>query len=89
AVLCGTLMAASALMLNALLVPAWLAMLHAQLWFIGGVLAGVLLVLPHATQWSARLHVQMRDKEMQLLLRGVFALLAVLMTMAALYKLFI
>jgi len=89
AVLCGTLMAASALLLNALLVPAWLAILNTQLWFIAGVLTGVLLVLPHATRWSARLHAKMGEMEMQLLLKGMFALLAALMSVAALYELFI
>lgn len=83
-VLCGTLMAAAALLVNGLLVPAWRPLLGGQMWFVLGVLGAVLLVLPRATQWSAGLHTLIREDELRLLLRAVFAVLAALMLLAAL-----
>jgi len=83
-VLCGTLMAAAALLVNGLLVPAWRPLLGGQIWFMAGVLGAVLLVLPRATQWSARLHASMQEEELHLLLKSVFAVLAALMLLAAL-----
>jgi len=86
-VFCGTLMAAAALTVNGLLVPAWQPLLGGQIWFMIGVLGAVLLVLPHATHFSARLHASMREEDLHLLLKGVFALLAALMLLAALREL--
>ncbi|HCS12433.1 MAG TPA: sulfite exporter TauE/SafE family protein [Zetaproteobacteria bacterium] len=85
-VLCGTLMAAAALLVNGLLIPAWRPLLLGQLWFALGVLAAVLLVLPRATQWSARLHASLGEEELRLLLKGVFAVIAAMMALSAIYE---
>jgi len=82
--MCGTLMAAAALSVNGLLVPAWRPLLLTQLWFVLGVLSAVLLVLPRATQWAARLHASMDEQEIHLLLKGVFTVIAAAMALAAL-----
>ncbi|OIO70149.1 MAG: sulfite exporter TauE/SafE family protein [Zetaproteobacteria bacterium CG12_big_fil_rev_8_21_14_0_65_55_1124] len=85
--LCGTLMAAAALIVNGMLVPAWRPMLAAQGWFVFGVLSAVLLVLPQATRWSSRLHATLGEKELHLLLKVVFSTLALAMTLAAIKEL--
>lgn len=85
--LCGTLMASAALIVNGLLVPAWRPLLVDQGWFILGVSLSVLLVLPHATRKSARLHAAFGEEELRLILRMVFATLAVAMTVACVKQL--
>ena len=84
---CGTLMAAAALIVNGIWIPAWRPMLGSQVWFVLGVLSAVLLVLPHATRWSAKLHTDLGDKDIHRLLKLVFSTLAVLMMLAAIREL--
>lgn len=85
-VLCGMLMAAAALLVNGLLVPAWREVLAGHLWFVVGVLSAILLVLPRATHWSARLHASLGEEELKVLLRAVFAVIASAMALAAVYE---
>jgi uncharacterized protein len=80
--LCGTLMASAALIANGLLVPAWRPLLASRLWFVLGVSLTVLLVLPHATRKSARLHAALSEEELRLLLKVVFATIAIAMVAA-------
>lgn len=82
--LCGTLMAAAALLVNGALEPAWRGLIGGQRWFVLGVLLAVLIVLPRATHWSARLHASLGEEELKLMLKGVFAVLAGAMAVAAL-----
>lgn len=83
-VICGMLMAATALAVNGLLVPAWRPLLEAHLWFVAGVLIAVLLVLPFATHWSARLHALVHEDQLKVVLKGVFTVIATAMALAAL-----
>jgi uncharacterized protein len=85
--LCGTLMASAALIANGLLVPAWRPLLAGRWWFVLGVMSAVLLVLPWATRKSARLHAALREEELRLLLKGVFATLAAVMAVASIRQL--
>ncbi len=80
---CGTLMAAAALIVNGIWVPAWRPMLGSQGWFVFGVLSAVLLVLPRATRWSARLHAELGEKEIHRFLKVIFSILALAMMLAA------
>jgi len=86
-VLCGTLMAATALTVNGLLLPDWQQMLAVQKWFVLSCLAALLLVLPHATRWSAKLHASLDEKEMRLFLKGVFIVLALALALSSLRQL--
>ena len=84
---CGTLMAAAALTVNGIWVPAWRPMLGSQGWFVFGALSAVLLVLPQATRWSARLHAELGEKDIQRLLKVIFSMLALAMLLAAIKEL--
>lgn len=86
-ILCGSLMAATALMVNGLLFPDWYHMLVAQKWFVFGSISALLLALPHASRWSAKLHASLDEKEMRLLLKGLFVALAIALALSALRQL--
>jgi len=87
--LCGTAMAFCALLINLLLVDDWLALLQTPLFFLIGAGVGLLLILPHSSAWAARLHARFNEAEMRQLLKLLFALLAALLTLAALKQAFV
>jgi uncharacterized protein len=80
-------MAATALTVNGLLLPDWQQMLAVQKWFVLSCLSALLLVLPHATKWSAKLHASLDEAEMRFFLKGVFIVLAIALAMSALRQL--
>jgi len=85
--LCGTLMAAAALTVNGLLISDWSHLLARNFWFACGAISAILLVLPYATGWSAKRHVLLGEKEIRVLLRGLFATLAVALALSTLRQL--
>lgn len=87
--LCGTLMAAVALTVNGLLLPDWRHMFAAQKWFVLGSISTLLLVLPYATAWSAKLHASLDEKEMRLFLKGLFVALAIALALSVLRQIMI
>jgi len=81
--LCGVLIAFSATVLNLLIESKWHTALHQQWLFIAGALSGILLILPKATQWAARLHHELPEPTLRLILKTFFLTLACGLLIAA------
>jgi len=86
---CGMVMVFAALLLNLLLVDDWFRLLQTPMFFLLGVAVGLLLTLPRASAWAARLHVRMDEADMRLLLKLLFSLLAAILALAALWQMFV
>jgi len=86
AAMCGFVMALSALLLNLLLESSWQVLLSGRLPFLFGLWAGILLILPLTTRTAARLHEMFDEPEIRLLLKMLFALLAILLVASAIYS---
>jgi len=86
---CGMVMVFSALLLNVLLVDDWFRLLQTPVFFLFGAAVGLLLTLPFASAWAARLHVRMNETDMRLLLKLLFILLAAALALAALWQVFV
>jgi len=76
-------MAATAVTVNLALESGWRALLGAQLSFLAGAWLGILLILPFATGWSARMHAVTSESRMRMILRGLFAFLSLMLLAAA------
>jgi len=85
--LCGMTMAAAAMAINLLLESGWRTMLGNQILFLAGAWLGILLVLPHATRRSAKLHATLAEETIRLSLKVLFTTLAAGLIMAAVWKL--
>ncbi|MDQ7010990.1 MAG: sulfite exporter TauE/SafE family protein, partial [Mariprofundaceae bacterium] len=81
--LCGLVMAAAAVFMNITLEPAWRALIGEHILFLGGTWLGILLILPLATGWSARLHARLPEATMRLTLKILFACLSAAFALAA------
>jgi len=86
---CGMIMVFAALLLNLLLVDGWLRLLQPPAIFLIATAVGLLLTLPPASAWAARLHVRMDETNMRLLLKLLFSLLAAALALAALWQAFV
>lgn len=84
---CGMVMALSAVLFNILFESAWLNLLAEQQFFLAGILAGILMIIPKTSSWSARLHQALPEVTMQRGLKGVFIALSVLLFFSALFSL--
>jgi len=84
---CGMAMAFSAVLFNLLFESAWVGLLAEQTHFLAGALAGILLIIPRTSGWSARLHAVIPELTMQLVLKGIFTLLSTGLFLAALLSL--
>jgi len=84
--LCGMAMAAAAVIVNIALEPAWRALIGKHILFLGGVWLGILLILPLATGWSARLHSRLPETTMRLALKTLFAGLSAALALAAVIR---
>jgi len=86
--MCGVVMSATAVAINLLLEPGWRIVLGHRILFLAGAwLAGILLILPHATHWSAALHDMFTEESIRLTLKILFAALSSLLLIATLYSL--
>jgi hypothetical protein len=84
---CGTVMAGIAVMANLLIERHWMPLMANQMMEVAGFLAGVLMVLPFASRFSAILHHTLPEQTMRLVLKIVFSTLSGLLALAALIKL--
>lgn len=84
--LCGAVMVLLASLLNVLWEPAWQALLLQQWGFLVFVWLGVLLVAPYSAKKSACLHDQFSEKTLRLILRAMFALIAIVFFVIAWLK---
>ncbi len=84
---CGVVMALSAVLFNLLFEPVWAGMISEQALFLAGALAGIVLMIPGSTGWSARLHARLPELPMQRVLKGVFTLLSMALLLSALLSL--
>ncbi|MDT8377087.1 MAG: sulfite exporter TauE/SafE family protein [Mariprofundaceae bacterium] len=84
---CGMVMAFSAVLFNLLFESAWVGLLSGQLFFLTGALAGILLIIPKTSGWSARLHAALPEPTMQRMLKGLFTLLSAALFLAAMLAL--
>jgi len=80
---CGVLMAACGVALNLIFEPSWKAPVREQMLFILGALTGILLILPLATGWAARLHAVMPETRLRLVLKTLFVCIAALLLIEA------
>jgi len=80
---CVFFMAVGAVLMNLLAEPGWHLLLLAQWPRLVGVWLGIALILPFCSHWSARLHTNMGEDALRLILRVVFILLACTLLIAA------
>jgi len=80
---CGLIMAIAAVSVNVLAVSDWQALLLAQWPRLAGTWLGVALILPFCSRWSARLHADMDEDSLRIVLKAVFLLLACGLLIAA------
>ncbi|MES0370968.1 MAG: sulfite exporter TauE/SafE family protein [Mariprofundaceae bacterium] len=80
---CGMVMALSAVIFNILLEPAWFNLLSEQQIFLAGALAGILMIIPKTSSWSASLHQSVPEMTMKRSLKGVFLVLSTLLFFSA------
>jgi hypothetical protein len=79
AAMCGFIMVFSAFTLNLILEPAWKPLLAGHTPFLIGAWLGVLLIMPKTTQWAAGIHDRLDEHSMRIMLKGLFALLSLLL----------
>jgi hypothetical protein len=84
---CGMVMAFSAVLFNLLFESAWAGLLSEQMLFLAGALAGIVLIIPRTTGWSARLHALLPELSLQRVLKGIFTLLSTALLLSALLSL--
>lgn len=84
---CGMVMAFSAVLFNLLFESAWAGLLSEQMLFLAGALAGIVLIIPRTTGWSARLHALLPELSVQRVLKGIFTLLSTALLLSALLSL--
>ncbi|NWF35442.1 sulfite exporter TauE/SafE family protein [Mariprofundus sp. KV] len=82
--MCGVIMAMGALLLNLSLESDWLSLIENHWQFLVAAWAGVVLILPSASGWSARLHDRVDESLMRVLLKAIFVSLSAAMLLAAL-----
>jgi len=73
---CGMAMALAAVIINLLLEPMWIEQISEPALFLLGALAGVGIIIPRTSGWSARLHAMLPEQLMQHILKGVFIVLS-------------
>ena len=80
---CGMLMAIGAVLFNLLFEPVWQDQISDTLYFLIGAWAGILIIIPMASGWSAWLHASVQEVTMRKTLKTLFYLLAACMILAA------
>lgn len=80
---CGFVMAAAAVSTNLLAESDWQSLLSAHGSSLAGLWLGIALVLPFCSDWSARLHADISEESLCILLKSVFILLACSLLIAA------
>ncbi len=81
--LCGVVMAAGAVLLNLGLDRQWLVILDAHGLFVAGLWGGVLMAMPQASGFAAKLHQRFSEEALQKVLRGLFVFLSLMLLLAA------
>jgi len=82
--MCGVIMAVGALLLNLSFESDWVGLIESHWQFLAAAWTGVVLILPFASGWSARLHDRVDEALLRLLLKMVFVSLSAAMLLAAL-----
>ncbi|WP_370465513.1 sulfite exporter TauE/SafE family protein [Mariprofundus sp. NF] len=82
--MCGLIMALGSVLLNLTLEPDWLGLLQTEWQFLVAAWAGIVLVLPYASSWSARLHDRVDELLMRVVLKTIFISLSFALLVAAL-----
>ena len=85
--MCGLMMALGAVMLNLAAERAWHELIGQHVTFLIGAWAGIVLILPFASGWSARLHDSVDEVTLRFVLKIVFIVLAMAMFLAAIVSL--
>jgi len=81
---CGFSMAMAAVTINISLEADWYRMLSSQWSFLFAAWLGIGLILPHSINWSARLHENMDEPVLRMVLKTMFICLSASLFMAAL-----
>lgn len=84
---CGMAMALGAVLFNLLLEPVWIEQVSEQSLFLIGALAGIGVIIPRTSGWSAKLHVILSEGTLQMILKGVFISLSALLLLAGVISL--
>ena len=79
---CGMAMALAAVIVNLLLEPVWIELISEPALFLVGAVAGIGIIIPKTSGWSARLHAMLPEQTMQRILKGVFAVLSITLFLA-------
>lgn len=79
---CGMLMALAAVLFNLSLERAWVELLSGRSLFLISALAGIGIMIPRTSGWSAKLHATMPERTMQLILKGIFITLSAMLFLA-------
>lgn len=82
--MCGVIMSVGALLLNLSLESDWGGLIESYWQFLVAAWVGVVLILPSASGWSARLHDSIDEALLRLLLKAIFVSLSAAMLLAAL-----
>lgn len=80
---CGAMMALGAVLLNTVFEQDWSQLLEPRIAWLIGAWLGILMMLPLATGWAARVHARVSEAVMRALLKMIFMLLALILTLAA------
>jgi len=85
--ICGAVMAIGAVVFNLLFEPQWHSLIEAQIYYLLGAWAGILIIIPRASGWSAWLHASMKETTMRSLLKALFYTLSAIMFVAGIVSL--
>ena len=81
--MCGLIMATGAVLLNLSLESDWGDLLGQHWQFLAGAWAGIMLIIPFASGWAARLHDSVEEVALRFALKTVFISLASALSIAA------
>jgi len=84
--LCGTIMVTLAVVLNMAVESAWQALLLEQWHFLLATWLGLLLTMPWAARKSALWHDKLHERHLRVMLKTIFALMAMMFAMIAWMK---
>ena len=81
--MCGLIMVTGAVLLNLSLESDWGNLLGQHWQFLAGAWAGIMLILPFASGWAARLHDSVEEVALRFALKTIFISLALALSVAA------
>lgn len=79
---CGMIMALAAVLFNLFLEGRWIELLSGRTLFLMGALAGIGIIIPRTSGWSAKLHATLPEGKMRLILKGIFMTLSAMLFLA-------